>query len=120
MEEIIKYIEDNNLRKKSRKREILYPRYYLYNKLREQGYPFDYIASLFDQTHGTVMNGIRNHKIYTSMNDKLYFIFTEKERSIFNDVQVIRSLKEEVLDCYDMKSLSLIKKRIKLNLYEYL
>ena len=119
MEEIIKYIEDNNLAKVSRKREVIYPRYYIFNKLRDQGYTLEYIANIFNKDHCTILHGIKIHKMYTKQKDKIYFQLTEKERDLFGDKHLIRPLHIEVLDCEDLKALKLIKKRIKLNLYEF-
>jgi hypothetical protein len=117
MEEIIKYIEDNNLKQKSRYRNIIYPRYYLYNKLREQGHTYAFIAELFNKDHCTILHGIKVHKDFTKLKDKIYFQMTEKERELFGDNQYIGTLRDEVLNCYDLQTLKLIKKRIKMDLY---
>lgn len=120
MEEIIQYIEDNNLKKKSRYRNIIYRRYYLYNKLREQGYTYQYIGNIFNRDHSTILHGIKVHKDFTKLKDKIYFKMTQKERDLFGDIQYIGTLRDEILNCYDLQSLKLIKKRIKLDLYQYL
>ena len=120
MQEIIKYIEENNLTKVSRKREVIYPRYYLYNKLREQAYTLHHIAKIFNKDHCTILHGIKIHKLFTKQKDRIYYQLTEKERDLFGDKHLIRPLHIEVLDCEDLKTLKLIKKRIRLNLYEYI
>ena len=119
-EQIEQYINQNELLKKSRKHVYTYPRFYLYNKLREQGYSLIYIARMFGKNHASVIHGIRTHKNLTLFKDSLYTDLTKEVSNIFDEPEKIHSLSLEVLDCSSLKELKLIKTRIKLGMYENL
>lgn len=120
MEEIKEYIINNKLNKKSRYRENLYPRYYLYAKLRDQGFTYKYIGDLFGKDHASIIHGIKTHSDLMHTKDKIYLKFTDEVRQMFGDLTLIRNLQEEILCCYNLETLKLIKKRIKMNLYNYI
>jgi hypothetical protein len=68
-----KLIEDHGLNTTSRKRELVYKRYFLYARMRRR-MSLVYIASLFNKDHASVIYGIKTCRYYEKTND---FIFNE-------------------------------------------
>jgi hypothetical protein len=85
MEDLIKDIEKcvkkHNLRSKSRYRQIVHRRMFIYNLLHEHKVPVSHIANYFGMHHATVIHGLKQIKIYK--NDKLYLEDTEIYRRYF-------------------------------------
>ena len=64
------------LSQKTRKQDILWQRYYMFNLLKDQGYTLQQIADKFGlKRHSTVIHGIRNHKAWR---DDIYYINNNK------------------------------------------
>ena len=120
MEEIIQYIEDNNLKSRDRYRHIVYKRYYLSNLLRNNGYTFQEIGKIFNKDHATIVYGVRVHKDFMSIKDNLYLEYTEQERLLFENLTQDYNLVEDIMGCYSIDVLKKIKFRLRNNLYKEL
>ena len=120
MEEIIQYIEENNLKRKDRYRHIVYKRYYLSNLLRNNGLTLDEIGKIFNKDHATIMYGIKIHKDFMSINDSIYIQHTEQERLKFENLDHKYNLVDDIMNCYTIPVLKKIKFRLRNNLYKEL
>lgn len=70
-------IQEHGLYTDSRAREIVYKRYFLYAQLRHD-MTYQAIADLFGKDHTSVIHGIRIHKSWMAINDKVYLKYTKK------------------------------------------
>jgi len=70
-------IREHGLYTDSRSREIVYKRYFLYAQLRHD-MTYQAIADLFGKDHASVIHGIRIHKAWMAINDKVYLKYTKK------------------------------------------
>ena len=118
MEEILKYIEDNNLKARHRYRKYSYKRFYLYNLLRNEGFTLYDIANMFDRDHASVIYGIKTHKDLISVKDKLYLDHVDELIVMFESTPKSYSLVIDVINCYSLERLKKIKFRIKNNMYK--
>lgn len=72
-DEIKELIEEFQLQSKSRKREIVYKRYYLMNLLYStSGMSLSSIGEMFNRDHSTVIHAIREHKRWFKKLDTEY------------------------------------------------
>ena len=85
MPAIKQYIKDYELGCKSRLREFVYPRNYLYNYIKQvHKLSYSKIGSMFNgKDHASVMHGIRNHKNWTETKDPVYAEYIEGVKKIF-------------------------------------
>lgn len=115
---IINIIEKYNLKSKSRKQKYVYPRYYLYSVLHyEMGYGWSAIGRIFNKDHATIMNGLKQHELYTKQKDATYFYFLIDVKSELVITEYRPSLKEEILKCKNILELDIIKRKITENFY---
>ena len=117
IEEIIEYINVNDLKVKSRYRHVLYKRYYIYNLLRNNGLSLSRIGRMFNQTHATVLHGIANHNVWYKAKDPIYLLHTRELREMFVARQYYTPLRIKILECNSMDELEKIKNQIKNNYY---
>lgn len=84
-------ISRDGLKTKKRTRDLAYRRAYLYTRLREYRFPFEFIGSLFGKDHATVMNGI---KIWESskMYDDVKEIEKEYKPQIDGEVRLYKNM----------------------------
>jgi hypothetical protein len=120
MEEIIKYIEDNNLNTRHRYRHFSYKRFYLYNLLREEGFTFYDIADMFNRNHASVIHGLKTHKDLMATKDKIYLDQIDELVLMFESKPTSHDLVSDIMNCYSLERLKKIKFRIKNNLYKEL
>jgi len=73
---IAKIIDRHNLRRPSRKRSIVYKRFFLMNELRNN-YSLVQIGDMFDMHHSTVIHGIRTAKMFEDARDQIYLGMVE-------------------------------------------
>lgn len=66
-----KLIEDHGLKSTSRKRELVYKRYFLYTRMRRT-MSLSYIASFFEKDHASVIYGINTCKYFEKINDYVF------------------------------------------------
>jgi len=117
IQNVIEVVEKHDLKKVSRKQEIIYPRYYIYSLLRDAKYSLSAIGRIFNKDHASVLHGIKMHKLYTKNKDKVYEMLTEQVKCEIYITPKEYNLKEEVLKCTSIKKLEIIKKQILENYY---
>lgn len=117
IQNVIEVVERHDLKKVSRKQEIIYPRYYIYSLLRDAKYSLSAIGRIFNKDHATVLHGIKMHKLFTRQKDKVYEMLIEQVKSEIYITPKEYNLKEEVLKCTSIKKLEIIKKQILENYY---
>jgi len=82
MERIRKYIQEERLDTKSRKRQLVYQRFYLYKYLRHMyGNSLEWIGQEFGRGHDTVIHGLKEFEKYKD--DSLFLEYTQQVRSLF-------------------------------------
>ena len=124
MEDLIKkvelYIEKDNLLSKSRERQIVYRRHYLYYILRKYGMKTTVIGEMFKKNHATVIHGSKTYKNLKKTKDK-YMLNCLKEYLIEFENYDIEELEFSII--YDIDNATSwadiyqIRKRIEKNLY---
>jgi hypothetical protein len=80
--DVIMYAQREGLTKKSRLRENVYRRHYLYAYLRSKDFTFVEIGKAFDRHHATVFFGLNKYELFKS--DSLFIHLTRHERRLFN------------------------------------
>jgi hypothetical protein len=116
VEKIEQLIEQYDLASKSRERDKVYFRSYIYWLLREDGWIMSDIGSLFNRDHATVINGLKVHEAYYKK-DKVYMRFVRKLDEIFNpSIDEIMMAKDtifhDIMNCHNTTELRLIKEKI--------
>jgi hypothetical protein len=117
MIEKIKYIiEFYNLKTKSREREIVYKRYYIYSELINLKYNLCEIGRMLDKKHTSVLYGIKIDKQFQNF-DKIYDDAIEPIKKYLYDpnvtIKVVKySIFQDVIKCKSKKDLRIIKLRI--------
>ena len=118
IEQIKELIAKDGLLTKSRNRDIVDRRSYLYYKLKEEGYSLTNIGKLFDKNHATIINGIKKHEFYTMHNDYSYSRNIKHYIELLDDSYIKpRSLKDDILRCTNTTELKLIQERIIMGKY---
>jgi len=116
VEKIEQLIEQYDLASKSRERDKVYFRSYIYWLLREDGWTMSDIGDLFNRDHATVINGLKVHEAYYKK-DKVYMRFVRKLDEIFNpSIDEIMMAKDtifhDIMNCHNTTELRLIKEKI--------
>ena len=116
VEKIEQLIEQYDLASKSRERDKVYFRSYIYWLLREDGWIMSDIGNLFNRDHATVINGLKVHEAYYKK-DKVYMRFVRKLDEIFNpSIDEIMMAKDtifhDIMNCHNTTDLRLIKEKI--------
>ena len=117
LEEVQYVIEKHDLKEKGRYMHMIYKRYYLYNVLRKDGMTLSQIGRLFNQSHCTVLNGIKKHEDYMDYKDPAYMLHTRDLREIFVLPQYYMPLKQTILEIYTIEKLEILKEQIRCNYY---
>lgn len=121
IQEIIEYIQENNLDSNKRHREYAYRRFYLANLLRKEGLSFQNIADIFHRTHATILHSINVHEHFMKSKDTIYLFHIQKELDIFEPVQEEkRDIFDDILRANNTTDLQIIKQRIADNEYYWL
>ncbi len=83
MERLRRYIQEENLDTKSRKRELVYQRFYIYKYLKEENShnSLAWIGQEFGRDHATVIHGLREYEKYKD--DRLFLEYTKQVRELF-------------------------------------
>jgi hypothetical protein len=71
IKELIRIAEEHGLKKKTRKRDIVYKRNYMFSELRK-GLTFEQVGNIFGMNHSTVLYGINQHELFMKQRDPLY------------------------------------------------
>jgi hypothetical protein len=118
IQEIIEYIKEHNLDRKSQKREIVYRRFYLFNLLRDQGLTLSAAGRLLDRDHSTALHGATMHLQFMEQQDPLYLLHIQQEIELFEPVKEDkRDIFYDILKAYNTTDLTRIKERILNNEY---
>jgi len=115
--ELIQWIEHHLELFKGRRRDQAYPRYFLFNLLRDRGLTYHQIGEIFGRTHATVIHGHRVHQDFDSIDDQLYLEHTRELRLRFEQPVTRLDLAQDVLHCHDIRSLRIIQNRIRKGRY---
>ena len=110
----IKYmIELHNLCDKSRQRELVYKRYYLFSELYKLKINKTQIGKIMDKDHVTVMHGLKVDNQFQNY-DKLYDdAIAPIKDYLYPPVQIPKySIFEDVIKCNNTTDLKIIKMRI--------
>lgn len=83
LKEVENYIELAGLNTPSRKRHLVYQRYYLCAYLKEQGLTLESIGNMFGRDHSTAFNALKQHLNLLQTNDSLYASLTAHLREEF-------------------------------------
>ena len=122
-------IEKYGLLNKSRRRDVLFKRYYLYNELRTCGLSLSEIGRVFNKNHATILHGLRVHKDLTSYRDVDYVAETCALQAYLDgaelpDVSKVfktqkdYDLKTDILKAHNLASFKRVQRRIKMGFYE--
>jgi hypothetical protein len=120
MIEKIKYmIELHNLCDKSRQRELVYKRYYLFSELKKLGLNLSEIGRMLEKDHVTVMHGLKVDSQFQNY-DKLYDdAIAPIKDYLYPPVQIPKySIFEDVMKCNNTTDLRIIKERIENDQYK--
>lgn len=126
IDKIMHLIEKDGLITKSRYRCFIDKRSYLYAMLSKEGMSLVQIGAIFNKTHATVINGIKQYYAYQKFKDDLYEHNVQEYREIFYvpkkvNVDLIEKdgkkyngtqLITDVLECRNTTELQDIKKKI--------
>ena len=126
IDKVKEVIAKDGLITKSRYRTFLDRRSYLYAMLHKEGMSLVEIGQLFDKTHATIINGIRNHHAYTRYKDELYLHNVKEYREIFYEPKKIHvdliekdekkyngsQLIADILECKNTTELQDIKRKL--------
>ena len=109
-------IEQYDLASKSRERDKVYFRSYIYWLLREDGWIMSDIGNLFNRDHATVINGLKVHESYYKK-DKVYMRFVRKLDEIFNptidEIMIAKdTIFHDIMNCHNTTELRMIKEKI--------
>ena len=110
----IKYmIELYNLCDKSRQRELVYKRYYLFSELKKLGLNLSEIGRMLEKDHVTVMHGLKVDNQFQNY-DKIYDdAIAPIKDYLYPPVQIPKySIFEDVMKCNNTTDLRIIKERI--------
>lgn len=109
----------DELNSKSRERDKIYKRSYLYAILREEGWHLAKIGKLFKRNHATVINALKVHDAFYD-NDKIYMRHIKYYDQIFRPVVHVKkdSIFDDVMNCHNTTQLRMIKEKILANRYD--
>lgn len=129
LEKINELIEKYGLKHVTRRRDVLFKRYFIFNELRTYGLSLTMIGEIFGKNHATVLHGLRVHKDMLSYRDADYvsetaciqadleglefaWISTPFKRDRYYD------LKEDILEAKNYSTFKRIQRRVKMGFYE--
>ena len=122
IEKIQQLIIQDDLSNKSRYRDKVYKRSYLYSILREEGYSLTGTGQLFNRDHATVINALKVHDEFYDK-DKVYMRYIKHYDQIFRPVSEIPkefisvevqkdSIFDDIINCHNTTQLRIIKDKI--------
>lgn len=117
LDKIQEIIEKYNLKTKCRKQEYIYKRYFIFYYLRKIGYSYSKIGRIFEKDHATILHGVKMHKLYNKLRDKVYMENIVDVKNELGDVKYIPNLRKDVMRCDTVEKLEKIKRRIQENYY---
>ena len=129
LEKINDLIEKYGLKNTTRRRDVLFKRYFIYNELRNYGLSLSMIGEIFGKNHATVLHGLRVHKDMLSYRDVDYIAETcaiqaELDGLEFPNISKVfkrdryYDLKEDILNANTFLLFKRIQRRVKMGFYE--
>jgi hypothetical protein len=129
LEKINDLIEKYGLKNTTRRRDVLFKRYFVYNELRNHGLSLTMIGEIFGKNHATVLHGLRVHKDMLSYRDADYVAETCAIQAELNDLEFPNiskvfkrdkyyDLKEDLLEAKNYNTFKRIQRRVKMGFYE--
>ena len=129
LEKINELIEKYGLKNNTRKRDVLFKRYFVYNELRNYGLSLSMIGEIFGKNHATILNGLRVHKDMLSYRDsdytaETYAMQAELDGLDFPNVSGVfkrdryYDLKQDLLEARHFYTFKRIQRRVKMGFYE--
>lgn len=129
LEKINDLIEKYSLKEKTRRRDVLFKRYYIYNELRNYGLSLSMIGEIFGKNHATILHGLRVHKDMLSYRDVDYVAETcaiqaDLDGLEFPNISKVfkrdryYDLKEDLLEAKNFITFKRIQRRLKMGFYE--
>lgn len=121
IEKAFYFIDRDNLKSKSRKRELVYKRHFLMYFLRSKGLTFSQVGEAFNTDHSRAIYGVKCHKNMMQINDKVYkgqVNEYSKELQNFEYKIKMRDLFIDVEKCKNLESLKRIKRWMDEGRYE--
>jgi hypothetical protein len=118
----IKYmIELYDLTTNSRKRDLVYKRYYIYFELKKCNLSLEFIGKMVNRDHSSVIHGIKQHKYYHKC-DKLYDDAIAEIKQYLYPLEIPKELPkysifEDITNCHNTTDLKIIKDRMNNNQY---
>ena len=99
-QDIVDIIDKYGLKSKSRRRDIVYKRYYLYHVLRVRRHcTLNMTGKYFDRDHSTVCVGLEKHNFWWSIKDKSYLQSIYPLPDILNNNHNLE-LDDFIVDCF--------------------
>jgi DNA-binding CsgD family transcriptional regulator len=114
-------IEDNDLRKRSRKRKYVNQRGYVIKLMRGYGFSYIEIGEMLGLNHATCIHAFNNANLWESINDRHFFNDTEHLRAEMNNYKITRSLNDLYVDVKlagGLKDLENIQERMRRGEYQ--
>lgn len=114
-------IEENDLRKRSRKRKYVNQRGYLIKLMRQYGFSYLEIGEMLGLNHATCIHAFNNANLWESINDRHFFNDTEHLRAEMNNFKITRSINDLYIDIKSaggLKDLEHIQERIRRGEYK--
>jgi hypothetical protein len=110
-----------NLTSNSRKRDLVYKRYYIYFELKKCNLSLEFIGNMVNRDHSSVIHGIKQHQYYYKC-DKLYDDAIAEIREYLHPSKILKELPkysifEDIINCNNTTDLRIIKDRIANNQY---
>ena len=129
LEKINELIEKYGLKHVTRRRDVLFKRYFIYNELRVCGLSLTMIGEIFGKNHATVLNGLRIHKDMLSYRDADYASETAAIQAELEGLEFAwisspfkrdryYDLKEDILQAKNFITFKRIQRRVKMGFYE--
>ena len=119
-------IEKYNMKENTRRRDVLFKRYYMFNELRNLGYSLSQIGEVFGKNHATILNGLRAHNDLVHCKNVDYFAETQVLSEALEGSFIPKLFRprnsynifEDILKAQSMVEFKRIKRRIKMGIYE--
>lgn len=129
LEKINELIEKYSLKENTRRRDVLFKRYFIFNELRVYGLSLSMIGEIFGKNHATVLNGLRVHKDMLSYRDADYASETAAIQAELAGLEFAwisspfkrdryYDLKEDILQAKNFITFKRIQRRVKMGFYE--
>jgi len=119
-------IDKYNMKENTRRRDVLFKRYYMFHELRNLGYSLSQIGEVFGKNHATILNGLRAHNDLVHFKNVDYIAETQILSEALEGSFIPKLFRprnnynifEDILKAQSMVEFKRIKRRIKMGIYE--